>query len=181
MPVRPSGHARAAWAGCTRGRVYQPAPRPTDPPEAVRAAGRKWMVAWPLPRPRLIVGWGCAVSAGPPQLPHSCAPELASLAPQLRPRPSAQCWDGQGRRGGLRAHECAGDASQVQKYRLGGPAAEPTGDGKHDRECSRPSRKFRPRFRFLAGTGSTNTMGLTEVQGNVGSDLAAISAWYSNP
>ena len=57
------------WAGCARGRVYQPRRRPTDPPEAVRAEGRmpRWVVAWPLPQPRTRSwggGWGAPWALG---------------------------------------------------------------------------------------------------------------------
>ena len=52
------------------GGVFTSPDRPTDPPAAVRAEGRRWMAALPLPQPRHIGGVGRAVGIGPPQPPR---------------------------------------------------------------------------------------------------------------
>jgi len=107
------------------GGVFTSPDRPTDRP-AGGGPGRGAQVDGGLATSAAAPHWGggacCGHWATTAAAAHSCAPELTSSALQ----PIAQCWDGQGRRGGLSAHECAGDASRVQKYQPTDPAAEPT-------------------------------------------------------
>jgi hypothetical protein len=107
------------------GGVFTSPNRPTDRP-AGGGPGRGAQVDGGLATSAAAPHWGggacCGHWATTAAAAHSCAPELTSSALQ----PIAQCWDGQGRRGGLSAHECAGDASRVQKYQPTDPAAEPT-------------------------------------------------------
>ena len=107
------------------GGVFTSPNRPTDRP-AGGGPGRGAQVDGGLATSAAAPHWGggacCGHWATTAAAAHSCAPELTSSALQ----PIAQCWDGQGRRGSLSAHECAGDASRVQKYQPTDPAAEPT-------------------------------------------------------
>ena len=93
---------------------------PTDPPEA---EGRRWVVAWPPPQPRVIGGWGRAVGVGPPQPPWPIPARPGWHHWRRSPAPSA--WTAKGaaaasaRTHVAHSHEDsnAGNASQVQKYR----------------------------------------------------------------
>ena len=135
----------------------RPTDRPTDPPEAVRAEGRRWMAALPLPQPRHIGGVGRAVGIGPPQPPRPIPAHPSLHHRRCSPSPSA------GTAKGAVAASARTNvlAMQAECRSTNRPTRLPNQPAKHDRECSRPEGGSPPQSKVRRSVPRSGFMRIT--------------------